>query len=148
MLSLFSQVLFYSFSDKFKVTKEVKSACQAIRTHFVYNSSEEVEAIDKKLKLLVDYFSPTDVYRVLLDVALADDKAQFDFIGSPAVQLQKLFDKKHHLHTAFWGQGYPRPSVELYSKEYLVFGNQNYDKYAVNEVLRVKGDNIYDMSTF
>lgn len=39
--------------------------------------------MDEKLARINEMFGPADVYRILTDVALAEDKQQLDYISSP-----------------------------------------------------------------
>jgi hypothetical protein len=38
-----------------------------------------------RLNFLSDFFGAKDVYRILFDVALADNKKQLEFTGSPCI---------------------------------------------------------------
>lgn len=76
-LAILSQFLIYACSEGFKESREIKSACEAIKNHFApYNSFEEAEEVNKRLAFVASSFGSQDVYRILFDVALADQIKQ------------------------------------------------------------------------
>lgn len=79
MLALLSQNMYLNYSDKHKEQLSVKSAADAIKCSFTYDSIEELNEFESKLQTVQENFSSLDAYRIFYDTMLSKDMRQLDY---------------------------------------------------------------------
>eukprot|EP00347_Sterkiella_histriomuscorum_P009734 403340088 len=151
MLVLLAQHMYYSCSDVFKDQMQIKSATDALKCAFEYESIHDLQNIERKLDQIQESFSCVNVMRILYDTILARDLKQLDFMQLSSSLLHKRFDTNFYKTSQFWGGGYPRPSLEHMTQSHIVRGEDAYNltKEELREsYIRVNGRDIYDFETY